>query len=184
MSKFILVFFATLVMSACAHADDSHKTKNSPITAQVKEALSTKKHAPSNEAYKPYNADADSMVDIDKAMINARQRGTKVLVVMGANWCHDSRALAARFDKPAFKTLIQDNYELIYVSAGTKPGQKDQNRAVSKRFGVDAIEGTPTVFIALPDGTVLNQDSAGFWRRADAIPEDMSYAYFDMYGHK
>lgn len=173
MRKILIAAVVTILMSGCVqtHAQEGHTNKTTDAKPHVKV------HA----EYKPYNEDANSMVDIDKALARARVRGTKVMVVMGANWCHDSRGLAARFAEPEFQSLIADNYELVYVSVGTKPGQKDQNREVSKRFGVDAIVGTPTVFIAAPDGIVLNPDSAGYWRRADSIPADMSYAYFDMY---
>ena len=178
MRKIFLAALATVMISGCAHAQESHADD----TANA--ASGAKPHVQANAAYKLYDADANSMVDVDKALARAREHGTKVMVVMGANWCHDSRGLAARLDKPEFQTLIADNYELVYVSAGTDPGQNDQNRDVSKRFGVEAIEGTPTVFIATPDGEVLNEDSAGYWRRADGIPTDMSYAYFDMYAKK
>lgn len=174
MRRVFIATLATVMFSGCAYAQDSH----SDTTADAKP------HVQEHTDYKPYNANANSMVDIDKALARARVRGTKVMVVMGANWCHDSRGLAARLAKPEFQTLIAQNYELVYVSAGIDSGQKNQNRDVSKRFGVEAIEGTPTVFIAAPDGTVLNADSAGYWRNADSIPADMSYAYFDMYAKK
>ncbi len=178
MRKIFLTALATMMVSGCAHAQEGHISNLADVSADAKP------HVQTNVDYKLYDANANSMVDVDKALARARVRGTKVMVVMGANWCHDSRGIAARFDKPEFQTLIKDNYELVYVSAGTDPGQKDQNREVSKRFGVDAIEGTPTVFIATPEGTVLNEDSAGFWRRAESIPLDMSYAYFDMYAKR
>ncbi len=180
MRKCFIAAITTVLMSAsaslsgCANAQEHHGDKQ----------IDAKPHMLVHADYKPYEADANSMVDIDKALARARVRGTKAVVVMGANWCHDSRGFAARMGEPKFQTLIKDNYELVYVNAGTDPGQKDQNRAVSKRFGVDAIEGTPTVFIVSPDGIVLNPDSAGYWRRTDSIPADMIYAYFDMYAGK
>ena len=74
------------------------------------------------------------MADVDAALARAGVRGTKALIVIGADWCHDSRGMAARLDKPEFQTLIADNYELVYVSAGTNPGQKK-----SKPRGVTAV---------------------------------------------
>ncbi|PHQ60073.1 MAG: protein-disulfide isomerase [Robiginitomaculum sp.] len=171
MRKILMITLASMMFSGCAYAQEGHADKSTDA----------KPHIQANAAYKLYDADANSMVDIDKAMARARIRGTKVMIVMGANWCHDSRGFAARLDQPKFQTLVADNYEVVYVSAGTDSGQKDQNRDVSKRFGVDAIVGTPTVFIAAADGTVLNADSAGYWRNAESIPADMSYAYLDMY---
>lgn len=192
MRKILIGSLATILMSGCTHVQSEAQSSSKATAPNFKigdhshaaKAKPEKPHVQVHREYKPYNAAADSMVDIDQALARARVRGTKVMVVMGANWCHDSRGFAARMDKPEFRSLIKDNYEIVYVSAGTDPGQKDQNRVVSKRFGVDAIEGTPTIFITKPDGTILNTDSAGYWRRADSIPTDMSYAYFDMYAGK
>jgi len=179
MRKFITVLAACTLLTSCAHAQE-HQAQEHQGTAPAAKSS----HAAENAEYRVYDADANSMADVDAVLMRAGERGTKALIVIGANWCHDSRGMAARLDRPEFKTLITENYELVYVSAGTNPGQKNQNRDVSQRFGVDQIEGTPTVFIANPDGSVLNADSAGYWRRADSIPVDMSYAYLDMYAKK
>ncbi len=170
MRKYIFVLMAPLLLSNCAHAGEPPQQI---MTAE-------KPHA----EFTVYDAQVDAVAQVDAALVRAGANGTKALIVMGANWCHDSRGLAARFSRPEFQTLISQNYELVYVNAGTDPGQKDQNQTISKRFGVDAIQGTPTVFIAKPDGTVLNGESTGYWRHADAIPTDMSFAYFDMYAKK
>lgn len=133
---------------------------------------------------RPYDSKADAMKAVDEALAHATLNNTKALIVMGANWCHDSRALATRFDTAEFKALIAQNYELVYVSAGTNPGQNNENKAVSKRFGIENIEGTPTVFIATPNGDVLNADSAVYWRNAHEIPSDMTLAYLEHYALK
>ncbi len=138
----------------------------------------------SNPDYTPYDLKADAMANVDAALARAQENGHKVIVVMGANWCHDSRGFAARMDKPAFKALLADHYEVVYVGVGEKPGQKDQNRAVSQRFGIDQITGTPTVFILDKDGNWLNRESTNYWRHAEAIPDDMSYAYLEHYARK
>ena len=178
MRKFMIVFMVVSALSACAYAQDNAQ-ETQTITAKVRSS-----YAKMHTDYRLYNADADSSAEVAAAIAQAKLRGTKALIVIGANWCHDSRGLAARFDKPKFQTLIAANYELVYVSAGTSPGQRTENRAVSQRFDVDQITGTPTVFIVNGDGAVLNADSAGYWRHADNIPTDMSYAYFDMYAKK
>ncbi len=178
MRKASIMIAMCCVMTACAHTP-AHKPMEKGAHGKAKSS-----HGQMFADYKVYDADRDSMADVDTAIAKAKARGTKAMIVMGANWCHDSRGFASRMAKPTFQTLIQDNYELVYVSAGTEPRQKDQNTDVSKRFGVDQIEGTPTVFIVNGEGEVLNADSAGFWRRAASIPTDMSYAYLNMYAKK
>jgi len=179
MRKIVMGTLAFVLVSGCVFTPSSFagSPKNDGTHRQSEDGQS-------EDVYRLFNDDTDPMVDIDKALVRARVRGTKIMVVMGGNWCHDSTGFTARMDKPAFRALIEKNYELVYVNAGTRPRQKDQNRAVSKRFGVAAIAGTPTVFIVDIDGTVLNPDSAGYWRYADSIPEDMSYAYLAYYADK
>ncbi len=133
---------------------------------------------------RPYDGERNAQEDVNAVLAAAQASGKKALIVMGANWCHDSRGLAARFERSEFQTLLSSEYELVYVSAGTKPRQNDQNREISARFGVEKIKGTPTVFIVDQNENVLNTESTGYWRNADSIPTDMSFAYFQHYANK
>jgi len=90
------------------------------------------------------------------------------------NWCHDSRALAAHFEKPRFQELISENYKLAYVDVG----QKDRNIDLAQNFGVDDIVGSPTVFITNSQGEVLNLDTAPTWRNAASRQEHAIWDYF------
>jgi hypothetical protein len=162
----------------CAGAQTPEAEDKSPVNLHAE--TTPKPH----DGPRPYESERNAMADVSAAIETAGIDGTKALIVMGANWCHDSRGLAGRFERPEFQTLISNSYELVYVSAGTNPGQNNQNREISERFGVDKIEGTPAVFIVDGDGNVLNSESTGYWRRADTIPVDMSYAYFEHYAQK
>ena len=177
--RILSVLIFTAVMSIGGADAQEHATTEKEHS-KVHATERTKAH----EGPRPYDGERDALADVDQALAAAQLNGTKALIVMGANWCHDSRGLAGRFERAEFQTLIADNYELVYVSAGTETRQNDQNREVSKRFGVDKIEGTPTVFIVDGEGSVLNSESTGYWRRADSIPVDMSYAYFEFYSGK
>ena len=123
---------------------------------------------------RPFDKDRDASSDVDATLFAARKADKNSLIVLGANWCHDSRALAGHFAKQRFQTLIDREYELVYVDTG----QKDRNVDIAQRFGLDSIEGTPTVFIVSPDGEVLNLDSAPTWRHAATMEEDDVHRYF------
>ncbi|PHR56983.1 MAG: protein-disulfide isomerase [Robiginitomaculum sp.] len=166
----LAVFFTMNVFTGSGFADETKHKVHASERAKTE--------------LRPYDSKIDAMKAVDEALARATLNNTKALIVMGANWCHDSRALATRFDTAEFKTLISQKYELVYVSAGTNPGQNNENKAVSKRFGVESIEGTPTVFIATPNGDVLNADSAVYWRNAHEIPSDMTLAYLEHYALK
>lgn len=126
---------------------------------------------------RPFDASANAMMDVDVALASARVSGRKVLLALGGNWCHDSRGLAAKFQEPELADVIAQNYELVWVDVG----RRDRNLHVPKRFGVDALYGTPTILILSPAGELLNSDSVHEWRTADSKPYDETLAYFQDY---
>jgi len=123
---------------------------------------------------RPFDPAADAMMDVDAALAAARASGRRVLLALGGNWCHDSRGLAAKFREPELAALIDAGYELVWVDVG----YRDRNLDVARRFGVDALYGTPTVLILSPEGKLLNADTVHEWRTADSIPYDDTLAYF------
>jgi thiol-disulfide isomerase/thioredoxin len=124
-----------------------------------------------------YDADRNAAEDVDVAMDLAAEEGLKTMIVMGGNWCHDSRALAGHFDKARFASLIAEHYSLVYVDVG----RKNRNIDIAQRFGLDSIVGTPTVIITDSDGAVLNLDTAPTWRNAASRTEDEIYEYFERF---
>jgi thiol-disulfide isomerase/thioredoxin len=124
---------------------------------------------------RPYDALADAHEDVKLTLAAAEEAGKMSLIVMGANWCHDSRGLAAQFEKERFQTLLDEHYSLVYVDVG----QKNRNIDIAQRFGVDNIVGTPTVFVVSSMGEVLNLDTAPTWRNAASRTEDEIFDYFE-----
>jgi len=158
-----IVLALTLILSACTTtnsvAEDTHKA--------------------AHDEPRPYDEAADAEVDINHTLVAAKEDGKLGLLVFGANWCHDSRALAAHFEKPRFQTLLRSHYRMTYVDVG----KKDRNIDLARKFGVDDIVGTPTVFITDSDGKVLNLDSAPTWRNAASREADDVFDYFRGYAH-
>lgn len=126
---------------------------------------------------RPFTERQNDVAKVDAAIIKAGELNQKALIVMGANWCHDSRALATHFHKPKFKKLIQSYYVLEYVDVG----QKNKNQDIARRFGLDGTPGTPTVLIIDGTGTLLNPEEAPTWRNAASRSENEIYSYFENY---
>ncbi|MEQ8936185.1 MAG: thioredoxin family protein [Amphiplicatus sp.] len=123
---------------------------------------------------RPFDETRGAMADVDAALARAEVRGARTLLVLGGNWCHDSRALAAKFETPELAALIVEKYELVFVDVG----HRDRNLDVAKRFGVGDLLGTPTVLIVSPAGELLNADSIHDWRDAASRSEAETVAYF------
>jgi len=128
---------------------------------------------------RPYDAKADAHQDVEDVLARALAKDKLAIIAMGANWCHDSRGLAARFEDPDFRARnITPFYELLYVDVG----QKNRNIDIAQRFGVEDIVGTPTVFIVTGEGEVLNLETAPTWRNAASRSEEETAEYFLKFG--
>ena len=119
-----------------------------------------------------YDATRDASADVDAALAQATQSGKHVLLVMGANWCHDSRALAGWLETPRFAELVAREYELVFVNVGMPQTGDGHNLDIARRFGLDELPGTPNLLVVAPDGSLANADSATSWRNAASRSED------------
>lgn len=125
---------------------------------------------------RPYAEDLDAGAAVDAALARAAVRDTRVLLVMGANWCHDSRALAGWLETPRFRDLTMQYYEVVFVDAGTPQKGQGRNLEIARRFGIEDLPGTPNLFVIRPDGTLVNRDSVTGWRNAASREEDAIHA--------
>ena len=66
----------------------------------------------------PYAQTADARADVDAALFQALRENKRIILVMGANWCHDSKSLAGRFETPRFKAMMEPKYVITYVDVG------------------------------------------------------------------
>ncbi len=140
-------------------------------------AASAEKTEAEHPEAKPYKKTAKASKNVDAALARAAAADKRVLLVMGANWCHDSRGLAGWFERPRFAAMLEPKYEIVYVDVG----YRDRNIDIAQRFGIEEIKGTPTVLVLSPRGALLNPESAPSWRNAASRDEDDIFAYFDQF---
>ncbi len=122
-----------------------------------------------------YNLSENAMADVDAALSRAKESDKRVLLVMGANWCHDSRALAGWLETERFAALIDAEYELVFVNVGMPQTGDGHNIEIAQRFGLEELPGTPNLLIVTADGTLINADTATTWRNAASREEDAIY---------
>ena len=124
---------------------------------------------------KSYDASRDASADVDAALQRATSNGKHVMLVMGANWCHDSRALAGWLETPRFRQLIEDEYELVFVNVGMPQTGDGHNLNIARRFGIEKLPGTPNLLVLTPTGSLVNAETATSWRNAASRSEDEIY---------
>ena len=89
-------------------------------------------------------------------------KGKPLLLILGANWCHDSRALAGYFDSPEVKQAAS-HYQVLPVNVG----YLENKSALLGQFNYPAYFATPTVLAIDPESkTVLNRASLVTWQSA------------------
>lgn len=132
---------------------------------------------------RPFDESANAQWDVNVALVSAAaHNGQNIIVVMGANWCHDSRALAGWFGTARFADMLREHYQIVYVDLGTPQVGKGRNLDVAKRFGIKKVKGTPLVLVLSPDGKLLNsKKDAASWRNAASRSEDDIYRYFSAF---
>ncbi len=139
--------------------------------------------APAKDAEQPrklyYPVDADAAKVFEQALAKANADNAKAVVVFGADWCHDSRALGELLTSDAFKSEFGGRYEVTFIDVGRPQTGEGRNLELVKRLGVKDLKSTPAMFILRGDGKVLNgKKDAVSWRNAQSRGTDKILAWF------
>jgi thioredoxin 1 len=103
----------------------------------------------------PYDEQADAQVDVQRALAAARLNHRNVLLVFGANWCGDCRALERAFHGSS-QGLVK-GFNVVKIDVGNF----DKNLALSQRYGNPIEKGIPAVVVVSPDNRVLYSTKGG-----------------------
>lgn len=105
----------------------------------------------------------------------AQQEQKLLLLVLGANWCHDSVALLQRFNEPAMSEALQQRFAMAFVDVG----YLESGAATAARYRQPLYYGTPTVLIIAPDsGQLLNKADVMHWTNAASLTLPDYQQYF------
>ena len=144
-------------------------------------AVVTPPEAPAAQAprvlYYPVGADASKL--FEQALARASTDNARAVIVFGADWCHDSRALGEVLSSEAFKTEFGSRYEVTFIDVGRPQTGEGRNLDMVKRLGVKHLKSTPALFVLRADGQVLNdKKDAISWRNAESRGSDKILAWF------
>ncbi|MBK6801539.1 thioredoxin family protein [Novosphingobium sp.] len=127
-----------------------------------------------------YPASIDAGATLDAALAAAAREGKTLLVVFGADWCHDSRSLARVLTSERFRRDYAARYALVFIDAGKPQTGQGHNESLLPRFGVERLKGTPAMFALGPDGRQRNsRKDALSWRNADSRGETAVFIWLD-----
>jgi len=105
----------------------------------------------------PYDEAADARSEIKAALAAAKDSKTRVLVVFGANWCSDCKALDTSFKSGTTAPLIEKSFKVVKVNVG----RLDHNVEIAEIYGVPLKQGIPAIAILNSEGKVVFATRAG-----------------------
>ncbi len=105
----------------------------------------------------------------------AAEANKDLMLVLGANWCHDSTALLEQFNQPEFQRKLKQHYQVHIVDVGYFERGYDLVAA----YGEPIYYGTPTVMvIEVGSGNIKNFGDWQHWINASQRSVDEFEAYY------
>jgi protein disulfide-isomerase len=126
-----------------------------------------------------YDEAANANKDLAHALDKARLSHKPVLVVFGANWCPDCRALARQMAQGRLADKLSHEYVITKVDVGNW----DKNQDIAERYGNPIKKGIPAVAVLSPEGKLLHSTAAGELASARDMGEDDLLAAFAKLAH-
>ena len=122
----------------------------------------------------PYDEKADANADMQRALSAAKTTGTPVLVIFGANWCADCRALDKALSSGKNAELVAREFKVVKIDVG----QFDRNLDVAARYGNPIKKGIPAAVVLSPQGEVLYATRLGELADARHMSDTGIYDFF------
>jgi thioredoxin len=104
----------------------------------------------------PYDERADATADVQHALTAARTDHRRVLLVFGANWCADCRALDQAMHGSS-EQLIKGKFDVVKIDVGNF----DKNLELAARYGNPIKNGIPAVVVLGADERVIYSTKGG-----------------------
>ena len=123
----------------------------------------------------PYNAAADAKADVAHALAEAKAAHVPVLLIFGANWCEDCRALDKALKQGKNAELMQQQFKVVKVDVGNF----DHNLDVAHAYGNPLKKGIPAaVLVSSDNNQVLYATKGGELANARRMSESGIYDFF------
>ncbi|NVJ99634.1 MAG: thioredoxin family protein [Alphaproteobacteria bacterium] len=139
------------------------------IAATASTSFSALEDGAEAENFSPFHPSENAMAEVKGLLQKAADEHKLAMIIVGANWCHDSIGFMRHLDAPAVRAVVKKKYLTKTVDVGFLEHGKD----IVGLFGLKAIYGTPTVMIVDPaTKQLLNADTIHHWRDAAAMSDD------------
>ncbi|MGO8788337.1 MAG: thioredoxin family protein [Terriglobia bacterium] len=121
-----------------------------------------------------YDEGADAHHDIATAIANAGGSRKNIVLIFGANWCPDCRALDAQMRKPNLAAIVEGNYVVVKVDLG----RHDKNLDLATQYHVPIERGIPALAVLDSHGNLLYAMDQGQFADARSMSYESIKAFF------
>ena len=126
-----------------------------------------------NAASLPYDESANAELALQSGLTTAQQQHKHLLVIFGANWCPDCRALDKALQGRTGK-LIDSKFIVVKVDVGNF----DKNLSLSEHYGSPIKKGIPAAVVVTAEDKLLYSTKAGELANARNMSETGIYDFF------
>ena len=123
----------------------------------------------------PYDETADAKAAVQQALASARAGNVPVLVILGANWCEDCRALDRALGTGRNARLVATRFRVVKVDVGNF----DRNLDLVAQYGNPIAKGIPAAVVLSPGNEVIYTSKAGELADARLMSERGIYDFFE-----
>lgn len=121
----------------------------------------------------PYDESADTKIILKSALASAQAAQVPVLVIFGANWCEDCRALDRTMNTARNAQLISRSFKVVKVDVGNF----DKNLEIAEAYGNPTKQGIPAAILLSPGGKLVYATRAGELADARRMSESGVYEF-------
>jgi len=105
----------------------------------------------------PYNESANAHAEVAAALAASKAERKPLLIVFGANWCADCRALDVAMTRGEIARFTDSRFKVVKVDVGNF----DRNLDITERFGNPTKQGIPAAVAVSPDDQVVYSTRRG-----------------------
>jgi protein disulfide-isomerase len=122
----------------------------------------------------PYDEKADAHQQIAAAIAEASKAQKNIVLVFGANWCGDCRALDAQMHKEELAAIIATNYEVVKVDVG----RFNKNKDIGEKYHMPLKHGIPALAVLDSGGNLLYAMDQGQFSNARSMSYESIKEFF------
>jgi thioredoxin 1 len=122
----------------------------------------------------PYDEAADAKESLKQAFQAARTQNKLVLVVFGANWCADCRALDREIHAAQTAKLMDEHFAVVKIDVG----RFDKNLDIAGLYGNPIKKGIPAVAVLTPASEMKYSSTAGELANARSMGQEAVFQFF------